>query len=382
MLMQAVAMLTDAYRELNAKRLFWIVLALSGLVVLAFAIVGVTPTGISILWWDIPMPMVNSVLYPKQFFYKFMFFNLGIGLWLTWIAMVLALISVSGMIPDLVAGGSIELTLSRPISRVRLFLLKYASGLLFVALQVLVFASASFVVIGVRSGAWEPRLLLAVPLVIIVFSFIYCICALVGLVTRSAMTAMLATLLIWFGIFAVNLSEKLFLSLSTMNAMTVEARQGEFERYVKTVQTTLGDEPTGNIADLSDRSRLNVLQRGNVDNYESKLERDRSNGRILRRVHLALFGTMTVLPKTAETTQLLERALFSQEDLKRMRSSTPPPKMPTLEEGEVRIDQTEVAERVENRLRERSIWWVMGTSLAFEAVLLGICCWIFARRDF
>jgi hypothetical protein len=33
-------------------------------------------------------------------------------------------------------------------------------------------------------------------------------------------------------------------------------------------------------------------------------------------------------------------------------------------------------------LRSRSVWWVVGTSLAFEAIVLLIAAWIFCRRDY
>lgn len=33
-------------------------------------------------------------------------------------------------------------------------------------------------------------------------------------------------------------------------------------------------------------------------------------------------------------------------------------------------------------LRDRSIWWVIGTSLIFEAFILALGSWIFSRRDF
>src|SRR5258705_12779130 len=87
----------------------------------------------------------------------------------------------ASIFPDFTAGGSVDLYLSRPISRLRLFLTKYATGLLFVALQVAVFASACFLVIGIRGGAWEPRIFLSIPLVVLVFSLLFCICVLLGL---------------------------------------------------------------------------------------------------------------------------------------------------------------------------------------------------------
>ena len=44
------AMLLDAYRELNAKKLFWITLAISGLVVLSFGSIGFDEKGMSVLF--------------------------------------------------------------------------------------------------------------------------------------------------------------------------------------------------------------------------------------------------------------------------------------------------------------------------------------------
>ena len=45
---QTLALLLDAYRDLNSRRMFWIVLILSGLVAASFAAIGLTPTGFEI----------------------------------------------------------------------------------------------------------------------------------------------------------------------------------------------------------------------------------------------------------------------------------------------------------------------------------------------
>ncbi len=45
-----LAMLLDAYRELNAKKLFWITLGLSGMVVLFFGSIGFDEQGMSMLF--------------------------------------------------------------------------------------------------------------------------------------------------------------------------------------------------------------------------------------------------------------------------------------------------------------------------------------------
>ena len=145
---QTLALLHDAYRELNAKRMFWIVLVISSLVVLAFLTIGVTNNPrayvqhITLMGVRTPLPAMLS----RAAMFKLAFTTLGIKLWLTWVAMILAIISTSSMFPDLMTGGSIDLYLCKPISRLRLFLTKYVAGLLFVALQVTVFSDRKSVV--------------------------------------------------------------------------------------------------------------------------------------------------------------------------------------------------------------------------------------------
>ena len=41
-----------------------------------------------------------------------------------------------------------------------------------------------------------------------------------------------------------------------------------------------------------------------------------------------------------------------------------------------------VRQRLEDEYTARPLWYVLGTSLLFEAVVLALACWIFARRDY
>ena len=97
---QTGALFFDAYRELNAKKLFWVVLGLSVLFVGAFALVGVNDKGLTLLWWTIPIPVFNATTLPsKAFFYKFVFINFGFQLWLTWAACLAIVDSVLERVP-------------------------------------------------------------------------------------------------------------------------------------------------------------------------------------------------------------------------------------------------------------------------------------------
>ena len=108
-LTQTTAMLVDAYRELNSKKMFWISLILSALVVASIACVGINNKGLTVLWWTISLDILNTSFLSPASFYKFVFIQFGFNFWLAWIASILALISTASIIPDLVAGGSIEL---------------------------------------------------------------------------------------------------------------------------------------------------------------------------------------------------------------------------------------------------------------------------------
>lgn len=224
-LLQTRALLVDAYRELNAKKLFWAVMAISAFIMGGIACLGVYEGGMSVLWIDFPNGILNATVTPPEVFYKLAFITFAIPIWLAWGATILALISTAGMIPDFVAGGSIEMSLSKPISRVRLFLTKYLTGLLFVFAQVLVFAIGSFLVIGIRGGSWEPGLFLAVPLMTIFFSYLFCVCALVGLLTRSTITALLVTMIFWLALFAVNIADGIVLTFDTQAKLTVQRHE-------------------------------------------------------------------------------------------------------------------------------------------------------------
>lgn len=404
-----IALLIDAYRELNAKKLFWITLAISLFIVLVYAAAGIDEQGLTFLHWHIPAPFTSKLI-PPSLFYKFVFAKLGIPYWLTWGAMILALISTASIIPDFVLGGAVELTLSKPISRIRLLLTKYACGLLFVALQVAVFTTASFLVIGIRGGSWQPNVFLAIPIVLAVFSYIYCISALVGMLTRSTIASVLVATLFWFVVFITNSADTITLSLRKDSELAVKRYAAQVERGEKSTRemlvkqreeaakaaapdaqaTPVVAEPT--TAELDAANALLATRRLRLQESQKALE--------TRTWWSNLFLYIKApLPKTSETTGLLDRYLITQDDLGLLRRfeergqndeededlDVPDgdPRKMTPDERRARRNANRTTEAaVEDVFRSRSLWWILGTSLAFEAAVMGIACWIFARKDF
>jgi hypothetical protein len=92
------------------------------------------------------------------------------------------------------------------------------------------------------------------------------------------------------------------------------------------------------------------------------------------------FGIQTFVPKTRETTNLLDRVLFSDKDLQAATRSADSSANP---EADFRVRSTRRRERAFlDPTRGRSAWWVVGTSLLFEAFVLSLAAWIFCRRDY
>jgi len=357
---QTLAIFYEAYRNLNSKKLFWIVLALSGLSVAAFACVGINEGGVKILVWQIDSEQVNSQVMPPGAFYKFIFVQFGIGLWLSWIAAILALISTGGIFPDLITSGSIDLFVSKPISRLRLFITEYVAGLLFVTLQVTVFSLASFLVIGLRGGAWEPGLFVAIPVVVCFFSYLFAVCVLLGVLTRSTVAALLLTLLFWFFVWAIGTAENTVLMFKTMNQEGVSFSELQAESAANRPKVEAAPDHAEAAAP--------------AEPPEPAAGEKPEGSQALDVAHRILYGVKTVLPKTTETIALLERWLVNLAELPQQAQQGGN----AQQQQRIHAVQQELVEAI----RGRSVGWVVGTSLGFELVVLAAAAWLFCRRDY
>ena len=403
--MQTMALLIDAYRELNARRLFWIVLGLSVLVVAIVALLGVNENGLSVAWYTFENSVITSETIPPALFYKTIFVSIAIPWWLTWIAAVLALVSTASVIPDFISQGAIELTLSKPISRVRLYLTKCAGALLFAFLQVLVFAVAAFIVIGLRGGDWAFEVFWAVPIVTVFFAYIYSVCALLGLLTKSTLASLLLTLLFWFLLWLLNTADAGLLAFKTSQAIEVREYEQEIQQLEERIAAfdvanglaepvldpdadaaapALPSEGVGGfigalveaLQNPDGEEQIQARREGLVEERDAlKNRRDGTESTIsnLEMWHGLVVGVKTVLPKTSETTSLLERYTISDED-RALRT--------TQANGKGQDPDQEVGREIEETFRSRSAGWVVGTSLGFTAVMFGFGAWRFSRRDF
>ena len=365
MIGQTLAIFVDAYRDLNARKLFWVALVLSAVLVGAFAIFSWDATGLKIVTAHIQMR--NPAIW-----YKYIFTFIIISLWLTWAATVLALISTAGIFPEFISGGSIDLYLAKPIARVRLFLTKYLAALLFVTLQVVVVAVGGFLVLGIRGREWDPHLFLAIPIVLCFFSYLFAICVLLGIMTRSTIAALLLTLLCWTLLAILDRAEPQLL---------VGQKMLESQASYYTRQADLDD---SNIRrSQNDPKAASTLEslRGQAQTSRQQAHDNEHTAHILRTIHNVVYAVKTITPKTTDTIGLLDRYLFSNREaevaagLDRDRGDSGPT-------DDVQSASMAGVRETMQDVRARSPAWIIGTSLAFEVVLIAWAAWLFARRDY
>lgn len=397
--MQTTALLLDSLRMLRSRKLFWISLGISLLVMLAYASIGFGENGLSLFFgaWELEDPFFTKGSPWAKALYLGIFSNLVVTIWLSWAATILALVSTSSVFPDFMSAGSIEMVLSKPISRVRVFLIKFIGSLLFVLVQVLVFCTGVFICVGVRIDEWIWPIFAAVPLVTVFFSYLYAFNVLMGLITRSGLAALLFTALFWFMLFAVQSGEAALSSIATEQSVRlerIEARMAEQEeRYARLERSERPSEQRM-------RERIGTELEANRGRANEARERLDAIEGWLRPLELA----MAVLPKNQQTIALLDRWLapdsrYTMTEIMlgeyREEGDSAPPPSPEQELSEPTEEQSREDRRRDRREAERegmrrlsederstSAWFIIGTSLAFEAAILGLAALIFARRDF
>ncbi len=351
--MQIWAIILDTWRLLLARKLFWATLVVTALVGLVFLSIGFTEKGFVLFF---ALEVDNEFLRagtPGASLAYFNTFYLMTEWWTTLFGLVLGLISCSSIFTEFMAPGAIDTMLSKPIGRAKLFFAKFASGLLFMAAQVSLLAVIAFVGIRWRLGFWHLPVFWSVPLVLASFSYLYAVAVFFSVWKRSAIIALVMTLLFW-GLTAMAHS------MASLAADLASLPAGSF-----TAGDTSGEEKRG----------------GGWDFAAFVAAADRA-GR----------AATAVLPKTAATNRLVQTMVMRPEDKATLREKEIDQQMKSLMQfsalmnkkspttDEVREQATESYDGT--LARRKSPLFVVGTSLLFELVVLLLACRIFMRRDY
>ena len=220
----------------------------------------------------------------------------------------------------------------------------------------------------------------AIPIVATFFSYLFAVCVLVGILTRSGITALLITGVFWMSLWSIQTSE------AVLNRFVTQ-QQVDIERFQEGIEQTNTKIAKINKTSTEDDERLVSLEERNKRFVADKLEAEESL-ESLTQWHDPIAWVLAVSPKNAQTIGLLDRWLSDPDgfDIAAIMNGD----MRSFENVEVdEFDRTtrnarerETRKRMQDEYESKSLWYVVGTSLLFEGFILGLAAWYFRRKDF
>ena len=210
--MQLWALIVDSFRESRDRKIFWVMAAISVLIAGGMSCFGFEPGRVVILFgaWEFETDFFTSADGVRADLIAGMVVHVIMDYVLGWVGVTLALIATAGFFPALMERGALEVVLSKPLARWQVFLGKYLGSMVFILVQATLFVLLTFLVMGLRWGAWLPGYLWTIPLAIVLFSYLYCVSVLVAVCLRSTVAAVLLSLGAWVIFFGIQTTADLF----------------------------------------------------------------------------------------------------------------------------------------------------------------------------
>ena len=113
------------------------------------------------------------------------------------VAVFVAILVTAPIVPQTFTSGSLNLLLSKPLSRSLLFLAKYVGGCAFVLLVSGYMILGLWLIAGLRFGVWHPELLYAIPIFAFLFAVYYSVSSFAGVIWKNAIVSIVLTILLW-----------------------------------------------------------------------------------------------------------------------------------------------------------------------------------------
>ena len=153
----------------------------------------------------IPLPLTDEQFQDivETTLVTYMDFFLGV------IGVFSAILVTASIIPSMFDAGSINLLLSKPISRSLLYLSKFVGGCSFVLINSIYLVVGTWLLLGLRLDFWYPRVLLCIPVFLFLFILYYSVSGLAGLIWRNTIVCITVTVVFWLICFVVGNSKVL-----------------------------------------------------------------------------------------------------------------------------------------------------------------------------
>ncbi|HXR77850.1 MAG TPA: ABC transporter permease subunit [Bryobacteraceae bacterium] len=195
------ALVADTFQEAMARWLFWALFGLSTLLILFFLFIlkiDVVDGAISLLGLQSTSHSFSDLQRIVHLAYS------RVALFLYVWGTFLAVFASAGLMPSVLEPGRVGLLLSKPITRPVLLMGRFLGNLLIVSANVCYLILSIWIIIGIKTGMWDPAFLLSIPFTVFVFAVLLCVVVFIGVVFESAPVAVMvaAALMLVSGILA------------------------------------------------------------------------------------------------------------------------------------------------------------------------------------
>jgi ABC-type transport system involved in multi-copper enzyme maturation permease subunit len=118
---------------------------------------------------------------------------------LSWaLILFFSLISTASFIPSMLEKGTIDLLISKPVSRFNILFSKFLGAVLFMFLSMVFLLGSIWLILSAKSGYWDFQFLLAIPMITLAFAVMYTINVYIGLLTQSTIISILVNFFLIF----------------------------------------------------------------------------------------------------------------------------------------------------------------------------------------
>ncbi len=128
-------------------------------------------------------------------------FETGFSVFLYFLCTFLAIFATAHLVPRMQEKGTIDLYLSRPVSRVKLLLSRYVAGLILAGSNVVYLMGTIWLIVVWKTGVANPRFLLGGTIIFLIIAVLLAFAFLIGVFTSSTAVSIMTTYgLFFFGL--------------------------------------------------------------------------------------------------------------------------------------------------------------------------------------
>ncbi|MCB2205505.1 ABC transporter permease [bacterium] len=143
----------------------------------------------------------------------------GLTGFINFAALVLSIFATASILPNAMEKGSIDLLLSKPVSRQEIFLGKFLGSLLIVFANVAYYIIGMWLIFGVRTGFWNPGFLAVTLSITYTFVVLYGPMTLIGVSSRSSALTIIVLYVFYFLISPILESREVIAQVASSDAI-------------------------------------------------------------------------------------------------------------------------------------------------------------------